>query len=44
MPVLYLTPLSHFSRKCRIVLREIGLTSEQIEALKRRGIVAGGQP
>jgi formyl-CoA transferase len=26
------------------VLREIGLTSEQIEALKRRGIVAGGQP
>jgi len=29
MPVLYLTPLSHFSRKCRIVLREIGLACEE---------------
>src|SRR5262245_35389732 len=27
--VLYLTPLSHFSRKCRIVMREIGLAYEE---------------
>jgi formyl-CoA transferase len=50
VPKLSVTPGSHrrnapvLGQDTDDVLREIGLTAEQIEALKQRGIVAGGKP
>jgi formyl-CoA transferase len=50
VPKLSVTPGSHrrnapvLGQDTDDVLREIGLTVEQIEALKQRGIVAGGKP
>lgn len=50
VPKLSLTPGGHrrnapaLGQDTDAVLREIGLSAEQISALKERGIVAGGQP
>jgi formyl-CoA transferase len=50
VPKLSATPGSHrrnapaLGQDTDDVLREIGLSAEQIEALKQRGIVGGGQP